>query len=226
MSSTHGLVYWAIGKGVIGNLGHVLVSLRTYGRERVPRTGGAVLAMSHLSYLDPVVYGMSSPRRIVYMAKSELHGTFGLGQLIRAHGTLSVRRGESDRDAIRLARQVVRDNHLLGVFIEGTRQRHGRPGEPKPGAAMIAINEGVPVVPAAVWGSHVFGWHRWPVSIAWGEPLRFDEHPRNSKGYRDATADIHAEILRLYAFLEDMQPLGRPRATPPLREHVPFKSGE
>lgn len=222
--NAHGIVYWTVGKGVIANLGRAFVSFRDYGSERIPRAGGAVLALSHLSYLDPVVYGASCPRRIVFVAKVEAHETPGLGHLIRAHGTLSIRRGESDRDAIRQAREAVRANSLLGIFIEGTRQRDGRPGAPKPGAAMIAMHEGVPIVPAAVFGSHDWKWNRAPVSVAWGEPLRFDETPRNSKGYREATTEVHVEILRLYDFLQELHEVGRPRATPPLRANVPFKS--
>jgi 1-acyl-sn-glycerol-3-phosphate acyltransferase len=224
--SAQGVAYWAVGKGLIGNvLGRSLISFRDYGSERVPRTGGGVLAMSHLGFVDAVVYGISCPRRIVFMAKVEAHETLGLGQIIRAHGALSIRRGESDREAIRLARETVRANHLLGMYVEGTRQRHGEPGPAKPGAAMIAMHEGVPVVPGAVFGSHAWNWNRAPVSVAWGEPLRFDETPRNSKGYRQASAEIESEIRRLWEFLRDMHDRGRPPGTPPLREHVPFKLG-
>jgi hypothetical protein len=55
--------------------------------------------------------------------------------------------------------------------------------------------------------------------------MRFDEHPRNSRGYRDATEEIQAEIRRLWEFLVHMHELGRPRATPPRRATVPSKVG-
>src|SRR4029450_7076615 len=64
----HAIAYWIVGKGLIGSLVRLFVDFRSYGTERVPRGGGAVLAMSHLSYLDPPVYGTSCPRRIVFMA--------------------------------------------------------------------------------------------------------------------------------------------------------------
>jgi 1-acyl-sn-glycerol-3-phosphate acyltransferase len=121
----------------------------------------------------------------------------------------------------------VRENGMLGLFVEGTRQKSGVPGEAKPGAAMVAISEGVPVVPAAIHGSQTWkvgNWH--PVSIAFGEPMRFPEHPRNSKGYAAATKEIEAEIRRLWEWLVYMHELGRPRhATPPRRETVPVKAG-
>jgi len=225
MSAVHAIIYWTVGKGLIANvLVRSLVPLKVYGAERVPRQGGAVLAMSHLSYIDPAAYGAACSRRIVFLAKVEAHRTLGLGQLIRSHGTLSVRRGESDRDAMRDARDAVRRNHLLGMFVEGTRQAHGEPGAAKPGAVMIAMREGVPIIPAAVHGSNDWrcgNFH--PVSVAWGEPMRFDDRPRNSKGYRAATAEVEAEIWRLWEFLRDMHACGRPDAVPPRRAVVPSR---
>jgi 1-acyl-sn-glycerol-3-phosphate acyltransferase len=200
------------------------VRLKGYGKERVPREGGAVLAMNHFSYADPPAFGVLCPRRIVFVAKVELHGLPGFGQLMRAHGALAVRRGESDREALRLMRQTVKNNELLGLFVEGTRQKRGVPGDAKPGAAMVAIQEGVPVIPAAIHGSQYWKWGNCaPVSVAFGEPMRFDELPRNSLGYREATQEVEAEIRRLWEFLVRMHALGRPRGTPPRRAHVPAK---
>ena len=216
------LVYWTVGKGLIGALTRVLARLEVYGGERVPREGGAVLAMNHFHYIDPPAFGSACPRRIVFAAKIEAHDVPGLGQLIRSHGTLSIRRGESDREALRRMREAVRRNELLGMFVEGTRQRGGVPGEAKPGAAMVAIQEGVPIVPAAVFGSLDWGWGNFaPISVAFGEPMRFDEYPRNSVGYRRASVDVMREIERLWAFLGEMHELGRPPGTPPRRAGVP-----
>jgi 1-acyl-sn-glycerol-3-phosphate acyltransferase len=208
---------WAVGRATIGTAVRLTAPLRNYGVERVPKEGGIVLALNHFSWLDPPAFGTASPRTIYYMAKAEAHGVPGLGQLIRSFGTFSVRRGESDREAVRLMRQIVRDGHALGLFVEGTRQRSGVPGEAKPGAAMVALQEDVPVVPAAIHGSQfwrVGNFH--PVSVAWGEPMTFEGLPRSGKGYREASASIEDEIHRLWRFLVEMHELGRPAvATPP-----------
>ncbi len=83
---------------------------------------------------------------------------------------------------------------------------------------MIAIQEEAPVVPAAVYNSEAFKFPgRTPISIAFGEPMRFDGLPKNSKGYKEATAEIEAEILRLWEWLRDIHALGRPDAVPPRR---------
>src|SRR5262249_56994084 len=121
---------------VSGAVGHlpldpatrIVSRLRSYGAGRVPLHGGVVLAFNHFHWLDPAAFGTVSPRPIYYVAKVEAHGVPGLGQLIRAFGTISVRRGESDREAVRQMREVVRAGRALGLFVEGTRQRSGVPG--------------------------------------------------------------------------------------------------
>lgn len=219
------LVYWPVGKGILANLGRAAASIRAYGTERIPREGGGVLAMNHFNFIDIPVFGGVCPRRLVFVGKSELFEYPGLAQLIRAHGALSIRRGESDRDALRRMRETVRENDLLGLFVEGTRQTSGVPGQAKPGAAMVAISEGVPVIPAAIHGSQTWKLgNRAAVSVAFGEPMRFAEHPRNSKGYAAASEEIMAEIKRLWEWLVRIHELGRPRdATPPRRENIPAK---
>jgi len=219
------LVYWPVGKGILANMTRAVASIRAYGKERVPREGGGVLAMNHFNFIDIPVFGTVCPRRLVFVGKSELFDYPGLAQLIRAHGALPIRRGESDRHALRRMRDTVRENDLLGLFVEGTRQTSGVPGEAKPGAAMVAISEGVPVIPAAIHGSQTWKLgNRAAVSVAFGEPMRFAEHPRNSKGYAAGSEEIMAEIKRLWEWLVRIHELGRPRdATPPRREHVPAK---
>ena len=209
---------WGVGRWTIGPLTKLVAPLRNYGSERVPREGGVVLAFNHFSWIDPPAFGASSPRTVYFVAKVEAHRVPGLGQLIRAFGTRAVRRGESDREAVRAMREIVRDGHALGMFVEGTRQRTGVPGQAQPGAAMVALQEDVPVVPAAIHGSQdwkVGNFH--PVSIAWGEPMRFEGLPKGGKGYREASAMIQEEIHRLWRWLVEVHEADeRPAvATPP-----------
>jgi 1-acyl-sn-glycerol-3-phosphate acyltransferase len=197
---------------------HVFGRLQVHGRERIPQVGGLVLALNHFSWVDTGAFGTGCPRQISYMAKIEAHEVPGLGQLIRAFGTFSVRRGESDREAVRMMRRVVREGRVLGLFVEGTRQRSGVPGKVQPGAAMVALQEGVPVVAGAIHGSQTWrlgNFH--PVTVVWGVPMRFDGLPANSRGYREASAEIQREIYRLWRFAVDLHEVGRPRVVVPPR---------
>lgn len=210
-------VIWAAGRLTIGTVVKIIAPLRVYGAERVPREGGLVVAANHFSWIDPPALGAASPRTLYFMAKVEAHRVPGLGGLMRSFGAFAVRRGESDRDAVRMMRQIVRDGNALGMFVEGTRQRAGVPGHVQPGAAMVAINEEVPAIPVALHGSQ-----RWrlgnfaPVSVAWGQPMTFEGLPRGGKGYKEASLEIEREIRALWQWLVDVHALGRPRdAVPP-----------
>jgi 1-acyl-sn-glycerol-3-phosphate acyltransferase len=210
---------WLVGRPILGGSAALATRLHSYGDDRIPRSGGVVMAFNHFSWIDIPCVGWVCKRNLYYLAKVEAHRVPGLGELIRSFGTLSVRRGESDREAVRLMREVVRNGDGLGVYVEGTRQRSGVPGHVQPGAAMVALQEDVPVICAAIHGSQ-----RWkvgnfaPVSIAWGEPMRFEGLPRGGKGYREASQQIEDELYRLWSWLRDLHEAGRPRhAVPPTR---------
>jgi 1-acyl-sn-glycerol-3-phosphate acyltransferase len=210
-------VVWALGRPTIGTAVKLVAPLRVYGAERVPPEGGLVVAANHFSWIDPPALGAASPRTLYYMAKVEAHGVPGLGQLMRSFGAFPVRRGESDRDAVRTMRQIVRDGNALGMFAEGTRQKSGVPGPVQPGAAMVAITEGVPLVPAAIHGSQTWRLGNFaPVSVAWGTPLSFEGIPRGGRGYKEASLILEGELNKLWQWLVDVHEAGRPAdATPP-----------
>ena len=158
---------WAVGRPTIGGAATALTRLRVYGRERVPSEGGLVVACNHFSWIDPPVLGAAIPRTLYFMAKVEAHRVPALGQLMRSFGAFSVRRGESDRVAVRRMKQVVAEGHALGLFVEGTRQKGGVLGEVMPGAGMVAVQEDVPVVCGAIHGSQFWKpGNVHPVSIA------------------------------------------------------------
>ena len=200
---------WPLGRWSLGALAAGAARLRVHHKERIPREGGIVVALNHLSWIDIPLFAYANPRNTYFVAKAEAHRIPGLGQFIRAFGSFSVRRGESDREAVRRMREVVREGGVLGVFVEGTRQKSGEPGEVQPGAAMVALQEDVPVVCGAIDGS--FEWklgNFHPATIVWGEPMRFEGLPKGAKGYRAASEEIGAEIRRLW---EEARELNRPR---------------
>ena len=204
---------WLVGRPVLGGSAALATRLRSYGGERIPRSGGAVFAFNHFSWIDIPCFGWVCRRNLYFLAKVEAHDVPGLGELIRSFGTISVRRGESDRDAVRRMREVVRDGDALGVFVEGTRQRSGVPGHVQPGAAMVALQEGVPVVCGAIHGSQTWklgNFHA--ATIAWGEPWTVGELSRD-----EVSARIKDEIETLWRWLVEMHEQGRRplRATPP-----------
>ena len=185
-----------------------------YGVDRVPARGGGVIAANHLSAIDPTLIGGLCPRTVYYMAKMELLEMPVVGEALIQTGAFPVRRGEGDRESLRLARQIARDGHMVGIFVEGTRQRFGYPGKVLPGALMIALQERVPVVPCGVYS---FGWtrkNRMPCAVVWGDPIALDGVPTSGRGYRTAAEIVGAEILRLWRQAAEAVAAGFPEELP------------
>jgi 1-acyl-sn-glycerol-3-phosphate acyltransferase len=209
---------WRYGRPTLGGLARLFARLEAFGADRVPAAGGLVYAINHLHWIDIPVVGVLSPRDIDFVAKVEAMKYPGLAEFIRSFGTIAIRRGESDRDAVRLMREAARNGRVVGLFVEGTRQRSGRPGQAQPGAAMVALQEDVPVVPIAVYGTQVWRIGNFaPCSVAFGSPLTFPGLQRNGRGYKEATAEIERRIHVLFDWLADVHLRGRePGLVPPV----------
>ena len=197
MSATD--IVWAIGRIYIGWPVRLFTRARAIGLENVPKTGGVVYAINHLHWIDVPLIGLLSPRTVYFVAKAEAAKYPILGGYLRLHGAIAIRRGESDREAVRRMRDEARAGHVVGLFVEGHRQKTGRPGVAQPGAAMVGMQEDVPVVPVAIYGTQFWkpgNFRR--CTVVFGEPLRFDDLPKNGKGYRAATAVIERRINELF----------------------------
>ena len=153
--------------------------LRASGSENVPRDGGFVLAANHWSNLDPWPLGIPLfPRRFLrFMAKSELFW-FPLGSIVRAGGGFRVRRGERDDEAIATAVELCRQGHAVVMFPEGTRRRKGlrkrHEARWHTGAARIALEAGVPLVPAGIVGTDRLA-RLGPLRVAYGPPVEVED---------------------------------------------------
>jgi 1-acyl-sn-glycerol-3-phosphate acyltransferase len=205
---------WWVGRRIAPRVAVTLAPAAGYGVERVPREGGGVVAANHFSAIDHPLIGSFSPRPLYFLAKAELLEIPVLGAVLSWLGVVAVRRGEGDREAVRKARELVRDGNLVCVHVEGTRQRFGHPGPLHPGALMIAMQEGVDVIPCAV---DTFGWRPWNrriCSVVWGEPLNVADLPRNRKGYAEAGERVGEEIVRLWRLAVAASAAGLPETLP------------
>jgi 1-acyl-sn-glycerol-3-phosphate acyltransferase len=182
--------------------------LRARGRENLPATGGYVLACNHISNIDPWPVGLPLwPRRwLRFMAKAELYW-WPATYVLDGAGAFPVHRGLADTEAIETAVQLAREGHVVVMFPEGTRREKGlvkrHEARPRTGAARIAIEAGVPLVPCAVGGTDRLR-RLGPLRVAYGAPVEIDDL-RERDDFRgasqDATDRLMARILELEAAL-------------------------
>ena len=190
-----GALSWPVLKG--------LYRLRAQGQENLPKQGGYVLAANHNSNFDPWPLGLPLwPKQFLrFMAKSELYW-WPLNHLINAGGGFPVRRGERDIEAMQTAVELARDGHVVAMFPHGTRQRKGlvKRHQPKAhtGAARIALEAGVPLVPAAIAGSDRLS-KLGPLRVRYGKPIPLDDlkNREPSVAAREATDRLMTEIEQL-----------------------------
>jgi 1-acyl-sn-glycerol-3-phosphate acyltransferase len=184
-----------------------LYRLRAEGSENLPAEGGYVLAANHISNLDPWPLGLPLwPSRFLrFMAKSELYW-WPLGRVITAGGGFPVRRGERDLEAINTAIELARQGNVVAMFPHGTRQRKGLvkryEAKAHTGAARIALEAGVPLVPAAIAGTDRLS-KLGPLRVRYGTPIPLEDLKDEDPGIaaREATDRLMAEIDRLGANL-------------------------
>src|SRR3984893_268193 len=183
-----------------------LYRLRARGKENLPN-GGFVLASNHVSSFDPWALGMPLwPKRFLrFMAKSELYWP-PLKYVLNGAGAFPVRRGQRDVVAIDTAVQLARDGQVVAMFPEGTRRTKGLvkrfEARPRSGAARIALDAGVPLVPAAVKGTDKL-LRLGKLTVAYGSPVDIDDLRGSdvAESAQEATERLMSRIAELEASL-------------------------
>lgn len=183
-----------------------LYRLRATGLGNLPESG-FVLAANHTSNFDPWPLGMPLwPRRqLRFMAKSELYNPI-LKPLLNAAGAFPVRRGQGDLDAMARAVELARSGEIVVMFPEGTRRKKGLrkkfAARPHTGAARIALEAGVPLVPAAIKGTDRLA-RLAPLKVAYGAPIPLDDLDRRQgrEAAQEATDRLMKTIVELEATL-------------------------
>jgi 1-acyl-sn-glycerol-3-phosphate acyltransferase len=185
----------------------LLYRLRASGKENLPETGGYVLSANHLSNIDPWPLGLPlwPKRQVRFMAKAELFRP-PLWPILKLAGAFRVRRGFGDEGAIKTAVDLAREGEVVAIFPEGTRREKGllrrRRARPHTGAARIALEAGVPLIPAAIAGTDRLT-RLARLRVAYGPPVELEDLRDGDlrKGARVATERLMAAIGELEASL-------------------------
>jgi 1-acyl-sn-glycerol-3-phosphate acyltransferase len=159
------------------------------GAENIPSAGGAVLAMTHFGYLDFALVEwatwLHNRRRIRFMAQKAAFDKPVVGGLLRGMRHISVDM-TAGADAYANAVRALQVGELVGVFPEAGVSASYTVRDLKTGAARLAQEAGVPIIPVAVWGGHrlltknrTIGFRERfgvPVAFAFGAPIVVGAH--------------------------------------------------
>lgn len=157
----------------------VFQGFQIFHQEKIPSSGPVILASNHISNWDPMVVGSASLRQVRFIAKEELFKIPVVGSMLKAWGAFKVKRGRGDREAIGKSLEVLSNNEVLGIFIEGRRNTKNpeKMIKPQSGAAMLAVKSGAPVIPTLVINSNKLFRSFRRVKVIFGDPIVFKEEP-------------------------------------------------
>lgn len=177
---------------------------RIYGAQHVPQRGPIVVVSNHASDFDPPLLSCAVGRPVAFMAKEELFRVPVLKQMIQLYGAYPVKRGTSDRQAIRSSLGYLEQGWATGVFLQGTRTADARITDPKVGAALIAAKAQAPLLPVCLWGTQAIVqkgqyWPRSvPLTIRIAPPI-----PAPPSGDREALEAVTQECTQIINTLHD-----------------------
>ena len=192
------MTFYDFAKVVVSGIVRTVFCFRVVGREKVPRSGGVIVAANHISNFDPPILGVALPRPVSYMAKKELFAMPVLRQLIPRLNAFPVDRQAGGTAAIRASLRMLKEGRAVGIFPEGGRNVTGT-NEEKAGAAFLAAASGAPVVPAAILGTRKlrpFG----KVTVVFGDPIHVQ---RNRQSDGDDLEKGAAAIMQRIRALEE-----------------------
>jgi 1-acyl-sn-glycerol-3-phosphate acyltransferase len=157
------------------------------GQENVPKDGGVLLCSNHIENFDPLLVGITTKRPVHFMAKEEIFKVPVLKNIVLMCNAFPVKRGMSDREALRKGLNVLKEGKVLGLFPEGTRSKTGELGKGLAGAGFFALRSNAHVVPCAIIGPYkAFS----KLKVVYGKPIDM-EKVRMEK----ASADVVTELI-------------------------------
>ncbi|HEY2419812.1 MAG TPA: lysophospholipid acyltransferase family protein [Neobacillus sp.] len=188
------MTFYAFAKSVVSAIFKPWYQIKAKGVENFPKEGGVLLCTNHIHNFDPIVLGIMAPRPVHYMAKEEIFNVPILGNIVRKCNAFPVKRGMSDREALRKGLNILKEGNVLGLFPEGTRSRTGELGKGLAGAGFFALRTDASVVPCAIIGPYK-SFHK--LKVVYGKPIPMEELKQTKASAEQVTELIMSEIQKL-----------------------------
>ncbi|HJT81098.1 MAG TPA: lysophospholipid acyltransferase family protein [Chthoniobacterales bacterium] len=199
-------IYYWIGYNFSRWIAKLLFRFRILHRERMINSGPVILAMNHQSYLDPPLAGNATDRPIYFFARRSLLEVPLLGPILPKLNVIPVDQEGMDRSALKATIRVLKANHGVLIFPEGSRTLDGNLQPALPGLGLIIAKTLAPVVPMRIFGAHEAlprggGKLRFArITIVVGEPIHFTAAEVETGG-KDVYAKLSQRVMDAIAAL-------------------------
>lgn len=186
---------------------HLFWSVKIGGEDISNYQGSFILASNHVSYLDPIILGIVIKRPINFITKKEIYDNPFFNFILKKVGAIPVDQKNINPVSIKKSLTLLKKNHILGIFPEGTRSIDGTLLELNVGIIKIALQANVPIVPVGLNGTFEIYppkariplfFKRKRIYVNFGKPYNFDTNRRKDPAYIDESlSKIANEIKRL-----------------------------
>jgi 1-acyl-sn-glycerol-3-phosphate acyltransferase len=195
--------YYRLAYNLVG-LELLLHRIRVEGRENVP-DGGCLIVSNHVSFMDPTTVGWAVAREIFYLGRKSLFKPPFWSRFLPICNVLPIDRDGHDIAGLRRIIRMLREGHGVLLFPEGTRSNDGTIQASEPGAGLIALKAGVPILPVRIFGTfeslsrHTKRLRLHPIRVVIGQPYlpTVAEGRRDKKSYSPVAQEMMDRIAAL-----------------------------
>lgn len=175
----------------------IIFKVNVTGITSFPKEGAVIVYSNHKSNWDPIMIACVLDRPVFFMAKHELFEIPILRLIMKKVNAFPVNREKVDRKAIRTALKILKEQKVLGIFPEGTRNKHGKLKDPQQGIALIAAkSKDSALVPVAIKGEYkLFS----DINLVFGKPKKLvsSNEKITSKKRKQISKEIFNEVVKL-----------------------------
>lgn len=188
--------YWTLHKLARWLFYKKIWKVKIYGANNIPMNGAAVVVANHSHVIDPLFISAAFPRIVNWVSKIENYYTPFFRTFLQVGGSIPIRRGSSDRNALRLMRNTIENERVLGIFPEGTRTRTGFINRFHTGAARMCLEYNIPYIPVGMEGTIKLkiGDH---IKMRIGQPVYPNGKPATFENAKALTERMRSDIIKL-----------------------------
>ncbi len=182
-------------RGFLRSVYRLVYRVRKVGEENIEDGKAYIICANHINYLDAAAIVMFTKRKVCFVGKEDLCRIKIINWLAHLFDCIPIKRNTQDMEAMKRCLKVLKEDGVLGIFPEGTRNGMAKGAEVKNGAAFMALRTSSPIIPVGIKGSFK---PFTKVTINYGTPIDVTKYDKNDKESLDKlTEEVMNNIVQL-----------------------------